>query len=592
MIANSMKPRALGLLASLALSHAVQGQPQPLQRDPYEKATFKSLPVTIPVTLAGPQILIDGIMVNDKGPFRFLLDTGAMGGGRVDVSLVEKLGLEKTGEVLGSDGSGRAGPTMPEYQLDSLKVGPLEYRAVHVISRDYNEHAAAARGHIDGILGIGLFRDLILTIDYPASEVRIDKGSLPMPNLRDVVPLIKDAHVPTTHVTLGGKKYEAHIDTGSMGGLTVSGGIAEDLTFQGEPVEVGEARTVSGPFKIKAATLVGDIQIGGLVISGPEITIAGPMRDVNLGGRFLQDFAITLDQANHRVRFASGDSSGGTSRRHVMTREGNPPNRRYGIMVGMSSNGPLSVEGTMPGSIAEKAGLRKGDIIVRINDLDIAQLDAAKRGELLRTSPVTMLVERDGKKIEVKMSFNEPEEKGNEPRSDAQPGPDNTISNARLIRHSGSEPALSQWEIMHKSLSGKYRIEARMWKTPSAKPVSFSGTSSWSSVHGRYLHEAFELFVGERTLAGDAFLGPAAESGDYELVQIDGFNPGITQVRGRWNQKTGTLTMESTDPDDRLLKWTYRLLHDGVFIKELHRREPDGSWRLASDYRYTPQARD
>lgn len=657
-----------------------EAKPQLKENRSYQDAAFKSLPAKLPVVLAGTQIMIDGIMVNGNGPYRFLLDTGAMGGGRVDVSLAKKLGLKQTGEVQGSDGSGRAGPTMPEYELSSLRLGSIEYKGVRVISRDYNQHGAAVRGHIDGVLGMGLFDDLLLTINYPKSEIRLTKGKLPKPNQKDILGLIEGAFVPTITINLAGRNYDAHIDTGAMGGISIPGAIADGLNFIGEPKDVGEARTVSGPFKIQAATLSGNVQIGDQVIKNPEITIAGPMRDINLGGQFLQEYTITLDLKNKRVRFrrhstgatnwtqrdpdeittllnlemgrpvieatingegpyrfvldtgagttvlnsdfvrhiklktlgttrigdpsnptaieatvhvidklsvgdasfsdvhavawedkaiqqgigdvqgilglpvlagyvltmdfpnrtlrlskhglkdgdgsvvfsrtdhaiptltidvdgqpveahldtgnaselslpkhlmkklkiqreprkahartASGEfelliaqiegdveiagqtirnpevhfndqfkwgniGSGllskfavtidqknnrlrltpgdgtheGPSRRIVAAPPGNPNQKRYGILVAVSNAGPMEVQDIMPGSIAEKAGLKKGDLILRINGLDVASMELNKRAELLRESPVTMQIERDGKQIDLKMSFDEP----------------------------------------------------------------------------------------------------------------------------------------------------------------------------------------
>lgn len=74
--------------------------------------------------------------VNGRGPFRFAIDTGASGLGRVDSSLVATLGLTLRPPIPNSDGvtTAEADTTM----VDSIDVGGLSRRDLRVITRDYN----------------------------------------------------------------------------------------------------------------------------------------------------------------------------------------------------------------------------------------------------------------------------------------------------------------------------------------------------------------------------------------------------------------------------------------------------------------------
>ena len=272
---------------------------------------FKSIHVAedrseVPITLASTQILIDNVMVNGQGPFRFMLDTGGMGGGRIDSSLAEKLGLTPQGEVMGSDGTGRPGRAMAMYELDSLQVGGLEVKGLRVISRDYNEHGAAVRGHIDGIIGFGLFQDLLLTIDYSGRQLVVEKGKLPEPDGKTVLSA-QNQGVAGTEIELLGNSFSAHLDTGAMSWISVSEEIADRLEFQSEPVQIGEARTVSGAFPIKKARLKGNAKLGQHVIENPVVVVGAPLRGVNFGGYVLRDFVITYDQKNERIRVVKAE---------------------------------------------------------------------------------------------------------------------------------------------------------------------------------------------------------------------------------------------------------------------------------------------
>ena len=61
----------------------------------------------LPITLGGIQIMVEEVFVNGEGSFRFVLDTGAQGGGQVDSTLAGKFGLEPVGEAQGSEATGR-----------------------------------------------------------------------------------------------------------------------------------------------------------------------------------------------------------------------------------------------------------------------------------------------------------------------------------------------------------------------------------------------------------------------------------------------------------------------------------------------------
>lgn len=378
--------------AALAAEQVEPAAPPP----PYAKVQAGELPCTLSASIVGAQLLIEGVRINGVGPLRFLLDTGAMGGGRVDVSLVERLGLKPVGEVLTGDGSGAPGPSLPRYELASLEIGALRFEGVSVLSRDYNAHASAIRGHIDGVLGFHLFREFLLTLDYPAARVTIEPGELPAPNDRDVLAM-DDETVPTIRVTLGGNAYPAHIDSGSMGPVSVGSDVADALTLQAAPAVAAEARTVAGSFPIRLAQLDGDLTVGALTVHQPELAIGPPGRGVNLGSRVLAEFAITFDQAHDRVRFTRDETA--------VAAQGKKPQKRYGMILAMRGDGPIAVQGVEPDSIAQRAGLSAGDRILQLNGTDVGTLDMVERGAALRASPLALVIERDGAQRTLTLSF-------------------------------------------------------------------------------------------------------------------------------------------------------------------------------------------
>lgn len=392
-----MRSRTLPVLAALTCVLLASVPARGQVPDPYGSLEVTGdLPVAFPIELPGTQVIVEGVRINGQGPYRFMLDTGGMGGGRVDTSLVKTLDLPVTGEVQASDGTGRGGPTMTQHQLETLELGPLKFTDVVVLSRDYNEFGEVVRGHIDGILGFHLFEELLLTLDYPGSRIIVDKGALPEVDHKTILPLELDNGVPTITIVIDGTPHEAYVDSGSMGPLSIAEAVGDTLTFTGEPQIAGQARTVSGVFDIKSATLDGNAKIGEHTIEQPPIITGAPLRGVNIGGQILQQFTATFDQQNKRAKFVRPHDA-----------EAPKPRKRYGFMIASGQGTGMEIHDTVPGSIAESAGLLAGDVIVSINGILLEDLPVADRGKHLTSSPVTLVIDRQGEQKTFTMSLDD-----------------------------------------------------------------------------------------------------------------------------------------------------------------------------------------
>jgi hypothetical protein len=262
--------------------------------------TAASVVAELPMLLRGPMPAVE-VKVNGQGPFLFAIDTGASGMARADISLVEKLTLPEIGEARGSDGSGANTRSMKLVRMASLTIGGLELRDVTAASRDYN--TSPRLPHIDGILGFNLFADYLLTLDYTAKRVRIEKGQLPEANGKEILSYEGARGIPVVELLVGDAKIKAHIDSGNtIGTFVLPAALAEKLSFSSEPVTVGKARTVSSEIEIKEARLKGSIRLGRFEFPEPTITYPAVSDYANIGSRALQDFALTFDQKNLRVK--------------------------------------------------------------------------------------------------------------------------------------------------------------------------------------------------------------------------------------------------------------------------------------------------
>jgi hypothetical protein len=241
-------------------------------------------------------------MVNGKGPYLFLIDTGASGAGRIDASLVKELSLPVVGEVQGGDGSGRAAVSMPLIGVEKIDVGGVVMENLQLPSRDYNQRPGLP--HVYGILGFGFFSQGIVTLDYVHRVLHIDrKGSLPAPDGKTVLSYEGD-HIATFDLQVGDRIIKARLDSGNAAArFILPADVASALPNAGEPMPVGKARTVSGDIDIMLVQLTVPIRIGQFEFKDERVIYPGPGPFANVGSKLLSEFSITLDQANHRVKF-------------------------------------------------------------------------------------------------------------------------------------------------------------------------------------------------------------------------------------------------------------------------------------------------
>lgn len=257
-------------------------------------------PVEVPMKFRDGMPAID-VMVNGQGPFLFAIDTAGQGDARADTALVERLGLRKVGEARAGDSSGRNARTLDIVRIDSIGIGDLEFRDLDAPTRSYNGRSPVK---IDGILGFGLFKDHLLTLDYTAKKVRIEEGSLPEANSRDIVDFEDPRGIPVIEVFVGDRGVKAQIDSGnSVGGFTLPTAIVESSRLASEPRVVGTAQTVANTFEVKQARLEDSIRLGGFEYREPTVVYPAPS-DANIGAAVLRDFSLTFDQRNKRVKLA------------------------------------------------------------------------------------------------------------------------------------------------------------------------------------------------------------------------------------------------------------------------------------------------
>lgn len=294
----------LALLATLTLASTAMAQ-EPVRREgpppkPFSSAELSAPAVEVPM-LAGEGVVVE-VRIDGKGPYRFLLDTGAAGGGRITPKVAETLGLPAVGEVMAGDPSGQNRRSMKVVEAGSLTLGGATFRDVRLAMREIPTRPGETA--LDGILGIGLFQDHLLTLDYPARRVRIEKGELPPLDDREILAFENRFGIPQIRLKVGDVVVETDVDSGNRNGeLVLPASYIGKVPLESEPKVVGKARTGFNEFDVKQAPLKGGVRLGAQTVERPLVDFVEVFPHANIGHAFLSRFAVTLDQKNRRIRF-------------------------------------------------------------------------------------------------------------------------------------------------------------------------------------------------------------------------------------------------------------------------------------------------
>jgi hypothetical protein len=253
--------------------------------------------------LSTENVLLE-VRIDGQGPYRFALDTGAAGGGRISSALATKLGLEVIGHAMAGDPSGKNREMIEVVEAGTLTVGDATFSKVHLLIRDLPAAPGQTAPEFDGILGIGLFQDHLLTLDYPAKRVRIEKGELPPADGSEVLDFENRRGIPSVKLQVGDLEVAADVDSGNMRGeLVLPASYIPKVALEKEPVVAGRGRTGFNEFEIKQAPLKGSVRIGAQSVERPLVDFVEIFPHANVGHAFLKRFAVTIDQKNHRIRF-------------------------------------------------------------------------------------------------------------------------------------------------------------------------------------------------------------------------------------------------------------------------------------------------
>lgn len=253
--------------------------------------------VTVPIAMSEHMVTVEA-SINGKGPFRFVLDSGAGMMLRISTDLQKTLQLAQVGEVMAGDPSGKNNVARPVVHAESVSIGGARFLGVDASVGD-----ARAGDQTSGVIGLALFGTLSVTVDYSNQQLRLTRAGVAADDPH-AVPFVVEHGVPVISIDVAGTPMKVDVDSGSPAVLSVPSSWAARMPFASEPQVIGKGRTATNEFDIRAAELRGDLRVAGFARNAPRIDVVDIFPVANLGARFLRDYVVTFDMVNRRIKLA------------------------------------------------------------------------------------------------------------------------------------------------------------------------------------------------------------------------------------------------------------------------------------------------
>lgn len=339
----------------------------PFRREPPKpgRTTFSAPLVILPAQQLGNFLLLEAR--ENRGSY-FLVDTGS------SVTLISPALVRPPphGPIVRVAGAFGSSTELPLASLRRLQLGDVLFEHLPVLVYDCGPLSAHLGVRIDGVLGFPLFREAVLTLDYPGSRILLQPARN-APLIPGTAVGFDDTHkTPLIPVRLGDRTFAALIDSGSDTAFSLNP-IGLEPEFLHGPRIGATIGTITGDRLQRIGRLAGTLMIGEQRFEQPIVDLTDELSSI--GGDALRHFAVSFDQERNRVSFYRA------SREPIVAL----PRRSAGVSF---SKTPAywRVVGVVPESSAEARGVELGDLVTRINGEPVARWDLRRYEMLVATA--------------------------------------------------------------------------------------------------------------------------------------------------------------------------------------------------------------
>jgi hypothetical protein len=325
---------------------------------------------TIPIQLSENHVYLS-LMLNGKGPYHFIYDTG--GANIVDPAVAKEIGAFGTGGIQGG-GVGSATESVSFATVNTMQIGDAVVKnQVFGVAPVRQGFGVSAGQPVDGLIGFEVLSRFITTFDYANNQVILQMpGTYTAPAGAEVIPIVQNGQQPQFACTIENVPAECTVDTGARDSISL---FAPFMTAH--PQVVPTTLSANG--------------VNGFGFGGAALGKLGRMQNLGFGSFMLHNVIgdyTTQTQGAFAVPFVGANVGGGVWKRFTMTLDYNKltmtltPNAtldspdtfdRSGLFL-INHGGVVTIAGARDGTPAVTAGLAKGDAILSVDGTSTASL--------------------------------------------------------------------------------------------------------------------------------------------------------------------------------------------------------------------------
>jgi hypothetical protein len=340
---------------------------------------------TVPFELVDNRVFVE-VQINGRGPFHFILDTGAGGFSIID-DVAQELGLpvEGAGE---ENGVGEKSVRTRQTHVAQVQLGDLRLENVNAtVFPGIDAGKVFGKQPVDGIVGLTVFERVVVKHDYVH---RVLTFTLPdqfhYRGQGTVVHFERPIQIPVVEAELDGVRGRFGVDTGARSSMLLY------VPF----VEQNNLKEKYG------ARLEG---VTGWGLGGPVRSLLARARQLSFGGVVVQDLVIRLSVQKTGLTtssemagligpdvLAQGDVTVDYSRNQLIFEKNENYGRRdsydrAGMWMGQDGE-HFSVVDVIAGGPADAAGIHAGETVLAIDGVSTAKLALPDVREKIRRTAV------------------------------------------------------------------------------------------------------------------------------------------------------------------------------------------------------------
>lgn len=215
-------------------------------------------------TLDATGRIVASVMINGRGPFRLLVDTGA-NSSMISTRLADTLGIDYSSAATVMLNGVTGSALMPAVEIERLQSGALVLKNQQVIVLTAQMTASA-----DGILGMAGLRDRLLIVDFKRGRVSIKRSQKNASDFIRVPAERMPSGLLVARANVDGIRALAIIDTGAestLGNRALQQALRSSRRAVTVPVLGATPHIAIGDM-----TAIGNIAVGDANISGARVT--------------------------------------------------------------------------------------------------------------------------------------------------------------------------------------------------------------------------------------------------------------------------------------------------------------------------------